>query len=512
MCGRFVVHVGINESDTADGRLLQADAATARGVGRRRTLDRVLGTPQLVFLVLGTVIGSGIFVVPGAVLRQTGGHIGVALVVWAVGGVLSLLGALTYAELGALTPEAGGLYVYLRDAFGRFPAFLFGWTMFFVIGSGAVATLAVAATTYLSRLVPLTPFVGRVVSVGLIAAIAAINIRGTRQSAQIQDWMTVAKVAGVVLMSTALLLAHHPAAASTIAPWPAQMSVSVVSGAGLAMIGTLWAYEGWAYVTFSAGEARDPQRTLPRSLVLGTAALVVIYLLANVAYVSSLGSDAMARSDAVASDAMRAAFGPGAAAVVAALVLLSVLGAAHAVVLTTPRVCYAMARDGLFFERLAEIHPRYGTPALAIGIGATWAMVLAATNTFEQLFTYVVFSAWIFYGLGAVALFVYRGRESRTFDGYRVPGYPWTPAIFAVAAFALVANTLVTQPRRALVGLAIVLSGIPLYVARLYVARRLYRGRLAPPQQPESRPTVDDEVRLGKSFVFTKDNIDRFDS
>jgi APA family basic amino acid/polyamine antiporter len=247
-------------------------------------LERVLGLRQLIYIVIGTVIGSGIFIVPGAVLRQSGGSAGLALLVWLAAGVLSLLGALTYAELGAMHPAAGGLYAYIRDAFGRFPAFLFGWTLFFVIGSGSIATLAVASTSYLAQLVPLSPLAGRLVAVGMIAVIAVINVRGTREGARVQDWSTFLKVAGILVMSGLFLARGTGLRAATAALWPAQPTGSILSGVGLAMIGTLWAYEGWQYVTYSAGEARDPQRTFHRGIVLGTTALIAIYLLASIGY------------------------------------------------------------------------------------------------------------------------------------------------------------------------------------------------------------------------------------
>lgn len=427
-------------------------------------LERVLGLRQLIFIVIGTVIGSGIFIVPGAVLRQSGGSVGVALLVWLVGGVLSLLGALTYAELGAMRPAAGGLYVYIRDAFGRFPAFLFGWTLFFVIGSGSVATLAVASTSYLAHFIPLSPVAARLAAVGIIALIAAINVHGTRDSARVQDWTTFLKVGGIVVMS-GLFLARGTGLRETIsAMWPRPDAGSLVSGVGLAMIGTLWAYEGWQYVTYSAGEARDPQRTFHRGIVLGTTSLIVIYLLATLGYLAALGPAGVAGTDRVAADAATALFGPIAGSAVAAMILISIFSATNGLVLTTPRAFFAMARDGIFFRRLAEIHPRFGTPAFAIVASSLWAMLLAATGTFEQLLTYVVFVGWIFYALGALSIFAYRRRQPDAPRPFRVPGFPLTPILFVVAAGAIVLNTLLAQPGRAAVGLGVVLLGSPAYL------------------------------------------------
>jgi basic amino acid/polyamine antiporter, APA family len=441
-------------------------------------LPRLLGPRQLVAIVIGTVIGSGIFIVPGAVMRQTGGSVGRSLLVWIVGGVLSLLGALTYAELGVTRPEAGGLYVYIRDAFGRFPAFLFGWTLFFVTGSGTIATLAVASTTYLGQLVPLGPITGRLTAVALIAVIALVNVRGTRGSARLQGWGTVIKVGGILVMSALFLLRGRGFGQAATAVPPE--GGSLVAGFGLAMIGTLWAYEGWQYVSYSAGEARDPQRTFPRAIVLGTAALVAIYLLACLGYIAALGPDGVAASRRVAAEAATALFGPAAGTLVALIILVSICSATNGTVLTLPRAFFAMARDGIFFRRLAQVHPRFGTPAVAIVATSAWAMLLAVSGTFEQLLTYVVFVGWIFYALGALSLFSYRHRMPDAGRAFRVPGYPVTPLLFVACAAAIVLNTMVAQPVRAAIGLGVVLLGSPAYL--------VWRRRAAPAAEPTPGP------------------------
>ena len=437
-----------------------------------RELERVLALRELVLIVVGTVIGSGIFIVPATTLQQTGGMIGPALLVWAIAGVLSLLGALTYGELGAMNPEAGGLYVYIRDAFGRLPAFLYGWTLFFVIGSGSVATLAVAASSYLGELLPLTPLLAKAVAILTIAVVAVVNVKGTDDGAAVQDWTTLLKAGAIVLMSAILLAAGSGLVGGDVPVWPERVTGSLLSGVGLAMIGVLWAYEGWQYVTFSAGETLDPQRTFPRGIIIGTAVLIAIYLLANVAYVAALGSTAAASSDRIAADAVGALLGPAAGKLIAAVIVMSMIGAANGITLTAPRVFYAMARDGLFFRSLAEVHPRFRTPAFAIVAGSLWAMVLAATGTFEQLLTYVVFAGWIFYALGALSIFAYRRRQPDANRPFHVPGYPVTPVLFVASAAAIVVNTLLTQPGRAAVGLGVVLAGAPFfYLWRARAAR-----------------------------------------
>jgi len=433
------------------------------------TLRRTLGTMDLVLITIGTVIGSGIYLVPSVVLRETGGGAGAALLVWTVGGVLSLLGALTYAELGASNPDAGGLYVYLRDAFGPLPAFLYGWTSFFVIASGSVATLAVAFSTYLGQLVSLSPFAARVVSIALIIFLAAVNIRGTRKSANVQNWTTGAKVGGLVVLGLGLILSGgSPRVSVTTAGTPLTLA-----GIGTAMIGVLWAYEGWQYVTFSAGETRDPQRVFPRAITMATAALVVIYLLANFGYLVALGPVAATQSERVAADAVGTVLGAAAGKIVGALILVSIFSAANGLFLTSPRMYFAMARDGVFFKRLADIHPRFETPAFAIIAIAAWSALLAATGTFQQLLTYVVFTGWAFYGLGALSIFALRRRFPDAPRSFRVPGYPITPVLFVASAAALVLNTIITQPTRAAAGIAVVLLGTPAF----YVWRARARSR-----------------------------------
>jgi APA family basic amino acid/polyamine antiporter len=435
-------------------------------------LRRSLGFMDLVLLAIGTVIGSGIFLVPSVVLRQTGGATSSAMLVWVVAGVLSLLGALTYAELGAMKPEAGGLYAYIRDAFGPLPAFLFGWTSFVVIGSGSIATLAVAFGGYATQIVPMGTWGARTMAVLVIAVTAIVNILGTRKGATMQNWTTAAKVVGLVGLSVALVLYGNHGAGQVV-PSAASAPASMLIGFGAAMIGVLWAYEGWQYVTYSAGETRDPQRTFPRAITVATVALIAIYLLANAGYIAALGPAGAARSEHVAVDAVRAALGDNVARFVGLLVLVSIFSATNGIMLSSPRMYYAMARDGVFFQRLAAVSPRFGTPALAISATALWSAVLAVTGTFEQLLTYVVFTGWIFYGLGALSVFVYRRRQPELHRPFRVPGYPITPLLFVASAALLVVNTLIAQPGRAVAGMLAVLAGTPAYLIWRARSRRV---------------------------------------
>jgi APA family basic amino acid/polyamine antiporter len=426
-------------------------------------LQRTIGLRDLTLIVLGTVIGSAIFIVPATVLRQSGGYVGVALLVWAVAGVLSLLGALSYGELGAMRPEAGGLYAFLRDAFGPLTGFLYGWTLFFVIGSGGVAALSVGFTSYLGQLVTLPPVAGKAVSMAMIAAATLVNVRGTRQSSRVQNVTTGVKVGAILIMSVALLAVGGGLSASRGHLWPADFSLDLLSGVGLAMVGVLWAYEGWQYATFSAGEATNPQRTVPRGLVLGTALSVIVYCLANLGYIAALGPADSQSTANIASSAVTSKFGAVAGKLVAAAILLSMFSAANGILLTSTRVFYAMGRDGVFFRALGNVHPRFGTPATAIIAAGGWAMVLSASGTYEQLLTYVVFTGWIFYALGAAAVFVLRRRHPNAIRPFRVPGYPVPPALFVLSALAIVVNTLLSQPTLGVTGLGMLLLGVPVY-------------------------------------------------
>jgi APA family basic amino acid/polyamine antiporter len=424
-------------------------------------LRRILGLWDLVLMIVGTVIGSGIFLVPGAVLRAVGNSVPVALAVWLAGGALSLLGALTYGELSAMKPQAGGLYVFIRDCYGPFPAFLFGWTMFFVISSGSIATLAVAFGNYLGEFVQLSTLAIKNVAILMILVITVVNVLGTRQSANLLNVTTTIKVGAILAVGTVLLIRgtysvlgggtseHHGAPG--------------IVGFGLAMISVLWAYEGWQYVTYTAGETVNPQRIFPLAFLIGTGALIAIYLFANLGYVAALGASGVSESTRVAASALGAVVSQGAGKLVAVAILISMFSAANAIILNAPRVYYAMAKDGLFFDSLSRIHPRFGTPALAVCAAGVWSAILAASGTYEQLLTYVVFIGWIFYALAAAALFVYRKRWPDLVRPYRVPCYPLTPIAFIVAALALVGNTIATQPLRAAMGLGIVFLGAPAY-------------------------------------------------
>ncbi|HEV8485608.1 MAG TPA: amino acid permease [Blastocatellia bacterium] len=427
-------------------------------------LIRTLGLRDLTLLIIGAVIGSGIFLVPAEVLRASGGSISVSLLVWLAGGVLSLLGALTYGELSAMHPKAGGLYVYIRDCFGRLPAFLFGWTLFVAIAGGANATLAAAFSNYVGEFYALNDFTAILVRMAVLVVVTVVNVWGTRKSSDLQNWTTGIKVGAILLMSAILLWGGNGFTGASSALWPEQVDASLASGFGVAMISVLWAYEGWQYGTYSAGETINPQRNFPRAFLIGTAILIGVYMLANVAYLAALGPTEAASAPRIASSSVATVLGPSAAKMVAIAILISIFSAANSTALTAPRVYYAMARDGLFFKKLGEVHPRFHTPAFAIITGSIWSAILACIGTFQQLLSYVVFTGWIFYALAAACVFVYRKRMHGGMPPYQVPGYPWTPLLFILSAGALVGNTIIAKPGDAVKGLAMMLLGVPVYL------------------------------------------------
>jgi APA family basic amino acid/polyamine antiporter len=412
----------------------------------KKELTRSLRERDLLFLFVGSVIGSGIFLTPGLIQRQVGGSVGWSLLVWLFGGVLSLLGALTYAELAAANPEAGGLYCYIRDGFGRLPAFLYGWCLFLVIASATIAALAHAFTTYLQEIVPLSSVGASLVTVVMIAVVTAVNVWGTRKSSDVQNITTIIKVGLIVVLGSVLLVlgisrgthtAEIPAALGT-----SQSGYALFSGIGFAMITVLWAYEGWQFGTYSAGEVLDAQRSFPRAFLLGALILIGLYLFAVVAYLVALGPAQAAASDAIAATAARAVLGPWAGKLVAAMILISTFSSTNSVVLTAPRVFFAMANDNLFFKKLGEVHPQFGTPAVAILALGVWSCVLASAAGFAKLAGGVVFIGWIFYGLGAASIFPIRRATGGKPVPYRVPGYPLTPVLFVLAATAIVGNAI----------------------------------------------------------------------
>lgn len=432
-------------------------------------LVRTLGLRDLLLLFIGSVIGSGIFLTPGVVLRQVSGSVGVCLLVWVLGGLLSLLGALTYAELAAANPQAGGLYCYIRDGFGRLPAFLYGWCLFLVIASGTVAALARAFSRYVAQLTSLSPLSSTVVAVFMIGVVTAVNVWGTRKSSDVQNWTTLGKVVIIVLLSGVLLLLGRHSGDLRPAFGDARHGLPLWSSMGLATMAVLWAYEGWQFGTYSAGEVVEPQTNFPRAFLAGSLILVGIYLIAVVGYLVALGPSKAEASEAIAASSAATVLGPWAARAVSLTIMISTFSAANSTILTAPRVFYAMAQDNLFFRKLGEVHPRFHTPAAAVIALGMWSAILACASGFTELISGVIFIGWIFYGLAAASIFPLRRAISVQELPYRVPGYPWAPLVFVIVAGALVGNAVylaLHDPRgfiHIMIAIALLALGFPAY-------------------------------------------------
>jgi APA family basic amino acid/polyamine antiporter len=413
-----------------------------------------------VLLVVGAIIGSGIFLTPSSIARSTQTVEGI-LFVWVLGGLLTLCGAIAFAELGAAFPNAGGIYVFLREAYGPLTAFLYGWCLFFVIVAGSIATLATAFAIYLSYLVPVSTVASKAIAVCIIALLSYMNCLGVRMGARVQNVLSLIKIASLIWIAGILFSSdkgtfehlQQPAAAGNVS-W---------SAIGIAMLAVLWTYEGWYLLTFAAGEVRNPRRNLTTGLLLGTLVVMLLYLTVNLAYLYILPVPQIAGSWRIASDALERAIGTAGGTVVALAILISITGAINSNVLGGPRVFYAMAREGLFFRRASYVDPKYHVPSFSIVLTGIWAGILTWIGTFERLFSYVIFVAWIFYALGAAAVIVLRWKRPDVPRPYKAWGYPWVPIMFCIIASAIVLNTVFNDFRNSFWGLVVVLTGLPAY-------------------------------------------------
>lgn len=416
-------------------------------------------------LLVGSVIGSGIFVVPSLIAQRVP-EPGLVIGIWIFSGLLVLCGALTLAELGAMLPESGGLYVYMREAYGSFWAFLYGWTIMLVAIPGAIAALTSAFLLYLKLFLPMTLWVEKTLGVALLLGLAFVNVRGAKQGAGVQNVFTVLKVAGLVGLVALALITRHGDSSHFLPLLPDHFSGGLLSAVGLAMISTLFAYDGWQFVSFVAGEIRDPQRNVPRSIILGVFIVIVVYVSASLAYIYVLGQPRIASSERVAADAMSAMIGPTGATLITLAILCSTFGAISANVLAAPRVFFAMGRDGLLFPQLAKVHPRYETPSTAIWALAIWAGLLTLTGGYEHLITMSGFANWIFFTMVVLSVMVLRRKHPDWQRPYRVAGYPFTVIVFVLVSSAFVVNTLVGSPASSLMGLGLLLLGVPFYLRR----------------------------------------------
>lgn len=455
-------------------------SAEALGADAEPGLRRALGWVAAAALLAGSVIGTGIFLVPSTIARETG-SVGGIFFVWIFGGLLSLAGAFSYAELGAAYPEAGGEYVYLRRAYGPLWGFLFGWQQIVIGKTGSIASIATAFALFSGFfftalhqewvLLSAGPMLWQVNGVQLVAlssvlVLTALNYFGIAVVGRVQTVLTVLKVGAILILAGA-------AFASGKGSWQHFAGASPASTAGLggffaALAAALWAYDGWNNLTMVAGEVRDPHRVIPRVLILGIVAVMAVYLLANLAYLYVLPIEAVQRSERVAQEVARVAFGEWGATAITVAALVSTLAALNGAILSGCRVSYAMARDGLFFRHMADLDPVHRTPAKALILQGVFASVLILIFgrdkfAFERLFSYAIFGMWAFYGITALAVIVLRRRHPQLARPYRTFGYPWVPLVFLLVAAAFCLNMLLERPAETVFGLTLLAAGLPFY-------------------------------------------------
>lgn len=436
-----------------------------------------IGLRTATALIVGSAIGSGIFLLPSQIAQQVPAP-GLVLSVWVVGGLLSLFGALTFAEMGAMYPRAGGQYVFLREAYGNGAGFTFGWFNFWVNITGTIAAVAYACAIYLGVFWSFDPFQTKLVAIGVIWFLTLVNWFGVRHGGVVGDLSTIAKVAAILgLVVLGFWLGDGTG--QVLTPLlPADVAGGALAvGFGLAMVSVLFAYDGWASVTFVAHEIRDPQRTIPRAALLGTLIVMATYLLANAVYLHVLPLAAVAASERLAFDVAATLFaGPGsvrAGKFLAAAVVLSTFGAANAWILQGPRIYYAMAKDKLFYRGFASLHPKNDTPDFGLLVQAQWASLLVLTGTFESLVVFVTVGLWMFYGLTGAAVFVLRRKRPDAPRPYRTLGYPVVPILFVAASIFVVVNAVVFDTASSIWGVVLALSGVPVYL----LVRRHSRAR-----------------------------------
>ena len=425
-------------------------------------LKRDLTLFDLTMIAIGSTIGSGIFLTPSSIAHALGAPV-LILLVWVVGGMMAMSGALTFAELGSMMPRAGGVYVFLSEAYGGLTGFLYGWAYFWVANTGSMAALAIGFATYFGHFVPMGPTGISVFAIGGIILVTAINVLGVKAGGIFSDVFTILKLAGIIGLIIAGLgwgSSHVTNFAAPITLPPGQLA----SAFAVAMVGVLWSIGGWQHASFAAAEAKNPQRSVPLSMILGAGAITVIYLLTNLAYLFLLTPEQIGASPHLATDAIGVVLGPIGAGVIAIAIFISMFGTAGIYTLTAPRIYFAMANDGVFFKKVAEIHPRYRTPAFAIILQSAWAIVLILFwGTFENLISYVVFVDWIFYGMAGASVFIFRRRMPDAERPYRTLGYPYTSLFFVIVAAWFVVNTMIEKPAQAWAGLGFLALGVPVF-------------------------------------------------
>lgn len=427
-----------------------------------RELARTLGPWHAAALVVGTIVGTGIFLKSGTMAQLCGSATWV-LAAWAIAGVLSLTGAMTYAELGGAFPEAGGAYVFLREAWGRYAGFLYGWTRFWIGAPGSIAAYAVGAAIFVSRIEPLAGIDRTWTAVALVVAFTALNCLSVRTGGGMQVALTVVKVA--VLAGLAIAILASPVAdMSRVAEGDARFPGW--SRFGLAVLSALWAFDGWNNLPMAAAEVRDAPRAVPRAIVGGVLVVLALYLAVNVAYFAVVPlADAATKGTPIATRAAAVVLGDAAQNALAALMALAAISAMTGSMLTGARVPYAMAKDGLAPAGLATVSDRARAPVAAVLVQGAWAVVLATSGSFDELTNYVLFAAWLFFAMNAGSLLILRRRRPDLPRPFRVPGYPVVPVLFLAAAVFLVGNALYAAPRASLFGAGLMVLSVPAYLA-----------------------------------------------
>jgi APA family basic amino acid/polyamine antiporter len=414
-------------------------------------LKRDLRLYGLTMVAIGSCVGSGIFLTPSQIAVYLPSPLWI-LIVWALGGVITLTGALTFAELSSMFPRAGGVYVYLKEAYGELFGFLYGWAYLLVITSGANAALSIACAYYLAFIFRLDDTGIKITAMVALIIVTIVNILRVRAAEVFTNVFTGLKLFGIAAVIVIGIL-WGKARADLFHPESVPSEGNLLAALGLALIGVLWSYGGWQHATFVAGEARNAKRTIPRAMILGTLVVAIVYFLTNVAYLFMLPVDAIASSNSLAADAVSTIL-PFGGILIALLIAISSFGTLGIYTLSAPRIYYAMSRDGLFFKKLAWVHPTFRTPIFAILVQSTWAIVLLLFwGTFEDLITYVVFTDWIFFGLTAAGIFIFRRKLKDHSRPYRTFGYPIIPLIFISITFLFVLNSLIEKPLHAWAGL-----------------------------------------------------------
>ena len=426
------------------------------------SLERVLSLLDATMINVGGIIGSGIFMVPATVAFFTGST-SLFFLVWILGGIVSLFGALSVAELGAAMPRAGGQYVYLNEAYGPLWGYLYGWSAVAVINTASIAAVGVAFSEYLGFFFPISDASIKGIAVGTIVLLTIINIVDVKSGARFQNLFTLSKL-GAIFGIILLGLVMEGGTNQNLSPiFSDKPFIGLIGPLGLAMVSVLWTFDGWIFITYVAGEVKNPGRNIPLSLIFCMLIVVSVYLLLNYVLLFILGFTGMNGSELVVSDAASVFLGNKGAAVVTIIILISLIGANNGFVLSSARINYAMARDKLFFNQAAQIHSRFKSPANALIIQCVWACLLTFTGTFNQLITYIIFTSWIFYGMSAGAVIILRKKKPDMDRPYKTPAYPWIPIIFIFFAIFLTINTIMEAPRDATIGAGIILAGLPLY-------------------------------------------------